>query len=120
MKLTFPPPDLRAEDLPEEFRHLADLADSISEEIATRVAVEVDNEITKGLQMRLGIDWQPYQLSGRLERTIFPDGSEVMSLDGEPFLHIGPFDMHQMGPSLMFTATRACTHLKGADDVLPN
>lgn len=118
MKLNFPPPDLT--DLPEEFAHLAELAEQLTDEIAMKVAREVDAEITKAIQLRIGMDWTPLMLTGRLHRTIYRDGSEVLTLDGVPLLHIGPFNMLPMGPSTVLRATRECTHLKGADDGIPN
>jgi hypothetical protein len=117
-KLNFPAPDL--DDLPEEFAHLAEMLDTLTDEVATRVAKEVDTEITKAIQMRIGMHWKPRDLFGRLHRTIYMDGSEVLTLDGVPLLHIGPFKMLPMGPSTMLTPSRECTHLKGADDTLPN
>jgi hypothetical protein len=35
-------------------------------------------------------------------------------------MHVGPWIIRQIGPSTKMVATRECTHLKGADDVLPN
>jgi hypothetical protein len=117
-KLNFPGPDPLTDDMPEEMRRVVDVTDRITSELAMNVAQDVDNEITKAIQMRLGLDWKPIQLTGRLGRTIYMDGSEVMVLDGVPILHIGPWKIWQAGMSVK--ATRECTHLKGADDVLPN
>ena len=118
MKLNFPPPDLS--DYPEEFHHLAEQMERMTDAIATKLAKEVDAEITKAVQMCIGMGWQPRDLLGRLSRTIYHDGSETVALDGVPILHVGPFKMLPMGPSTMLQPTRECTHLKGADDVLPN
>lgn len=115
-KLNFPGPD--PEDMPEDIRRTMDMADRITAEAALRVANEVDDQITAAIQLKIGMDWKPMQLTGRLHRTIYLDGSEIMALDGVPILHIGPWKWVTTQAEL--TATRECTHLKGADDTLPN
>lgn len=119
-KLNFPGPDPLVDDLPEELRRIYDEAERLSASAALAEAKRIDDEITAAITMRLGhTNWKPMQMTGRLHRTIYMDGSEVMVLDGIPFMHISawrypPYGMQHLG------ATREVTHLKGADDTLPN
>jgi len=90
-KVNFPGLDPLADDMPEELRRAIDITERVTEAVARRVAAEVDAEITKAIQMRIGTDWKPRDLIGRLQRTIYADGSEVMVLDDIAFMHIGPW-----------------------------
>ncbi len=115
-KLNFPVPHLD-EDVPEEIRRNWELADKLTSEIAQRVAKEVDDAITAAIELRLGHRVDPRLMVGRLHRTIFMDGSEVLVLDGVPLVHIGPWVFTLFGDT---GATREITHLKGGDATLPN
>jgi hypothetical protein len=119
-RLTFPAPDLTDPDLPEELRETQRALEKIADEHIMRTAKYVDDEITKGVQMRIGVNWSPIQLTQRLHRTIYADGSEIIALDGVPMLHVGPWITRQIGPSIKMVVTRECTHLKDGNDVLPN
>jgi hypothetical protein len=118
-RINFPGPDPQVDDMPEELRALYDTADKMSEAAALAEAKRIDEAITAAIQMRVGTGWQPRDMIGRLHRTIYLDGSEVMVLDGVAFMHIGPWKFlpYAAGGT---GATREITHLKGADDVLPN
>jgi hypothetical protein len=119
-KLKFPGLDPLVDDMPEELRRIYDEAERITGAVAQSEAKRIDDEITAAITMRLGhTNWKPMQMTGRLHRTIYLDGSEVMVLDGIPFMHIGPWKFPPYGLKHL-GATREITHLKGADDVLPN
>ena len=117
-RLNFPAPDPLVDDLPEEIRRAYEMAEKMTEEVALAEAKRIDDEITKAIQMRIGTGWHPRDMCGRLHRTIYLDGSEVMVLDGVAFMHISPWKFSPYGSSN--AATREITHLKGADNVLPN
>ncbi len=115
--INFPTPPV--DELPEELQRMYDLTEKLTEEAAAEVAAKVDAEITAAIQMRIGTNWAPNDMSGRLHRTIYLDGSEVMILDGVPFMHIGPWKWSRELYGKL-TATREITHLKGTVDGLPN
>jgi hypothetical protein len=119
-KLRFPMPDLSDDDVPEELRAQWERTQQVADEAAQRCAQWVDDEITKAIQMRIGTGWTPMQLTGRLHRTLFLDGSEILVMDGVPLLHIGPWILAAVGPSTQQIVTREVTHLKGAHDPRPN
>jgi len=119
-KLKFPGLDPLVDDMPEELRRIYDEAERVSSEAVLREAKRIDEAITAAICMRLGhTDWIPMQMTGRLHRTIYTDGSEVMVLDGVPLMHIGPWRYPPAGLPYL-SATREITHLKGADDNLPH
>lgn len=119
-RLNFPSPTADEMEMPEEMRRAVETAERITSQVSMRVAKEVDDQITAAITMRLGhTNWNPMQMTGRLHRTIYMDGSEVMVLDGVPLLHIGPWKFPPYGLQEI-GATREVTHLKGANDVLPN
>lgn len=115
-KLNFPAPHLD-DDVPEEIRANWARAEKLTSDIALRVAKKVDDAITAAVEIRLGHTIDPRYMAGRMHRTIYLDGSEVIALDGVPLVHIGPWIFTLAGPN---GATREITHLKGGDDVLPN
>ena len=119
-QLNFPGPTVNdmPDDVPEEIRRNWEIAEKVTAEIAQSEAKRVDDAITAAIEIRLGMKIDPRDMLGRLHRTIYMDGSEIMVLDGVAFMHIGPWKMVPTG--LGHVATREITHLKGGEDIVPN
>lgn len=116
--LNFPPPNPLYDDMPDEIRQAYEVAEKVTAEAAEKEAKRVDDAITAAIEVRLGRKIEPRQMVGRLHRTIYLDGSEVMVLDGVAFMHIGPWKLMPLANGNY--ATREITHLKGGDDIVPN
>lgn len=75
------------------------IRDKLHEQLAIRMAVELDSAILHAIQRRLGVTEVDIQgLIGRLHRHIIR-GSEVETylLDGRPLLRVYPLDLKHAG-----------------------
>ena len=60
------------------------------ENLAAQVTNSQDGLISNAITLELGEGWTLAQLKGRLLREVYPDGVEVISLDGTDVLELHP------------------------------
>ena len=66
------------------------------ENLAAQVANSQDGLISSAITLELGEGWTLAQLKGRLLRKVYPDGVEVVSLDGTDVLELHPVQFEQV------------------------
>lgn len=89
------------------------IRDKLHEQLATRMAIELDSAILHAIQRRLGTTEVDIQsLIGRLHRHIIRGSkAETYLLDGRPLLRVYPMDLVHAGPCM--TARRVFEELEG-------
>jgi hypothetical protein len=66
------------------------------ENLAAQVTKNQDGLISSAITLELGEGWTLAQLKGRLLRKVYPDGVEVISLDGIDVLELHPVRFEQV------------------------
>lgn len=66
------------------------------ESLAAQVITSQDGLISSAITLELGEGWTLAQLKGRLLRKVYPDGVEVVSVDGTDILELHPVRFEQV------------------------
>jgi len=66
------------------------------ENLAAQVTTSQDGLISSAITLALGEGWTLAQLKGRLLRKVYPDGVEIVSLDGTDVLELHPVRFEQV------------------------
>ena len=66
------------------------------ENLAAQVTTSQEGLISSAITLELGEGWTLVQLKGRLLRKVYPDGVEVVSLDGTDVLELHPVRFEQV------------------------
>ncbi len=68
----------------------------VCDNLAAQVTTSQDGLISSAITLAIGDGWTLAQLKGRLLRKVYPDGVEVVSLDGTDVLELHPVRFEQV------------------------
>ena len=82
--------------------------------LAAQVTTSQDGLISSAITLELGEGWTLAQLKGRLLRNVYPDGVEVVSVDGTDIIELHPVRFEQVteGGSIKIKAVQSYRFLR--------